>query len=124
VTEIGVVSLSEAFVGLERSGRARVFSYGDGAPPSVDGHTVGAARMNESPPHDGERHPDGDELLYLVAGRITVVLEEPTGDRHVGVAPGEAMIVPQGVWHRVLVDEPCHLVYVTPGPHEEHRHLR
>ncbi len=71
-------------------------------------------------------HPDGDEYLYFVSGRVQVVLDDGDQD-HVGdesrydVGPGEAFIVPRGVWHRIEVIEPAHLVHVTPGPGSGHR---
>lgn len=34
---------------------------------AVDGYQVGRARPSNAPAHDGERHPDGDELLYATA---------------------------------------------------------
>ena len=37
---------------------------------------------------------------------------------------GDAFIVPQNTWHRVVIHEPCQLVFVTPGPRSEHRGLR
>lgn len=120
----GPVALAQAFVAMEKAGPARVHGYGDGDPPAIDGYTVGVAHMSEPPPHGGERHVDGDELLYLVSGRISVLLEEPAGERVVDVSPGEAFIVPQGLWHRLLVHEPCHLVFITPGPTNEHRPSR
>jgi hypothetical protein len=30
--------------------------------------------------------------------------------------PGEPFVVPKGVWHRLEVLEPAHLVHITPGP--------
>ncbi len=39
------------------------------------------------------------------------------------VGPGQAVIVPKGVWHRVLIHEPSQLVHLTPGPGGEHRPL-
>jgi mannose-6-phosphate isomerase-like protein (cupin superfamily) len=97
-----------------------------GGPVRVDGHTVGVVRMDHPPPHRGELHPDGDELLYLVSGRIEVVVDdgdlEHTGTetRHI-VDAGQAFLVPQGVWHRIEVLSPAHLVHVTPGPQSAHR---
>lgn len=100
-----------------------------GGPIRVDGYTVGVVpRMDRPPPHRGELHPDGDELLYLVSGRVEVVLDDGDVD-HVGletrhdVGPGEAFVVPKGVWHRLEVIEPAHLVHVTPGPGSGHRPL-
>ena len=36
--------------------------------------------MTGNPPHRGEMHPDGDELLFVISGRIDVILEDG-GDR-------------------------------------------
>jgi mannose-6-phosphate isomerase-like protein (cupin superfamily) len=77
--------------------------------------------MSEPAPHDGELHPDADELLIVVSGRITVLLEEPEGERRAEVLPGQGFVVPRGVWHRVLIDEPTQLIAMTPGPRGEHR---
>jgi len=40
------------------------------------------------------------------------------------MGPGQALVVPLGVWHRVVPEEPSQLVHITPGPGGEHRPLR
>ena len=75
------------------------------------------------PPHAGELHPDADELLYLVSGRVRVRLELEHGEREVVVNAGQAIVVPRGVWHRIFIEEPGHLVHITPGPGSDHRPL-
>lgn len=85
------------------------------AHPGVEGRLAGEARMTKNPPHAGEMHPDGDELLYLVDGAVDVILDEAAGERCLGLQPGQAFVVPCGVWHRVMVKEPCRLLYFTPG---------
>lgn len=112
---------AETMVVLGRDGRARLLAVGPGPPPRVEGLGIGLARMTRPPPHRGEMHPDGDELLVLLSGRITVVLEDSDPPRRVRLDPGRGLIVPQGVWHRVLVEEPCELLHVTPGPGSRHR---
>jgi len=93
----------------------------------VDGFTVGAPLLTSDPPHRGEMHPDGDELLYLASGSIDVILEDGGDEQTVGservetLHPGEAILVPKGVWHRVHVREPSRLVHITPGPGDGHR---
>ena len=111
---------------LLRDGTSEVVPT-DGRPVRVDGFTFGVVpRMERPPPHRGEMHPDGDEFLYFVSGRVRVVLDDGDQDR-VGVetrhevGPGEAFVVPRGVWHRIEVIEPAHLVHVTPGPGSGHR---
>jgi mannose-6-phosphate isomerase-like protein (cupin superfamily) len=68
-------------------------------------------------------HPDGDELLYLVSGAIAVRLELPDGDQTIELGAGDALVVPQGVWHKITLREPGRLIHVTPGPNGDARHL-
>lgn len=91
-------------------------------PVPVDGLTFGVATMLENSPHGGEMHPDGDEVLYLISGRAKVVFLD-SGANDIELLPGDGLIVPRGVWHRVDILEPCQIVYATPGPNNEFRPL-
>jgi mannose-6-phosphate isomerase-like protein (cupin superfamily) len=132
VTESGAAFDPAHFVAtLYHDGTSAVVDPTENWPPVVriDGFTVGAPLLSVEPsPHNGELHPDGDELLYLVAGRIAVVLDDGDQD-HVGterveqLEAGQAFIVPKGTWHRIDVLEPGRLVHVTPGPGSAHRPL-
>lgn len=71
-------------------------------------------------------HPDGDEFLYVVSGRMELILDD--GDqRTIGsqtkviLRSGDAYVVPRGVWHQLETVEPSYLIHVTPGPHGDHR---
>jgi mannose-6-phosphate isomerase-like protein (cupin superfamily) len=121
--------LAAAVAALLRDGSSEVIRPGPGGPVRVDGFSVGAPFMTSNAPHRGEMHPDGDELLYLISGRIDVIMEEGGDAVTVGVErveslhPGQAILVPQGVWHRVDVRKPSRLVHITPGPGGGHRPL-
>ena len=118
--------LSLETVGLERStGRACFMGWTNEGPPRIEGFTVGAPLLipGREPPHAGEMHPDADELLYLVSGRIRVRLELEEGDRDAELGAGQALVVPRGVWHRIFIQEPGQLVHMTPGPGGQHRPL-
>lgn len=117
----GPIDLANAIIGLYRSGEAREIEGRPGPPPRIAGLTIGAPRMTREPPHGGEMHPDGDELLFLISGRLTVVLEDREPPRRVTLEPGQALVVPRGVWHRVLLAEPSQILHITPGPGGEHR---
>lgn len=119
------IDLSVEVVGVDRSDRtARIVEQErDRSPKRIDGFTIGAPMLTGDAPHAGEMHPDGDELLYLVSGAVSVRLELPAGDLTVELAAGEAIVVPKGVWHRISLREPGTLIHLTPGPHGESRPL-
>lgn len=113
---------STCTVGLDHALDASILPQDSGPPAQIDGVTFGVATMSQNPPHGGEMHPDGDEVLYLISGRANVVfLDNPAGDME--LRPGNGVIVPKGTWHRVDIVEPCQIVYVTPGPNKEIRPL-
>lgn len=91
-------------------------------PVPVDGITFGIATMSRNSPHGGEMHPDGDEVLYLISGRIIVVFTDSDEPDH-EMRPGDGLVVPRGVWHRVDIIEPSQIVYLTPGPNNQFRPL-
>jgi len=74
----------------------------------MDGFTVAASALTGDAPHGGEVHPDGDELLYLISGAVTVTLELGDGDRLVHLGAGDAVVVPKGVRHQITMrDQPA-----------------
>ena len=86
------IDLTREVVGFDRADRrARVVDQVAGRPPQrIDGFTIGAPVIAGDPPHDGEMHPDGDELLYLVSGTATVTLELSGGTAQVDLgAPSD-----------------------------------
>lgn len=107
-------------IGLSRDFAAKKLPERPDPPTPIDGVTFGVATMSENSPHGGEMHADGDEVLYLISGQVRVVfLDDPVDD--IDVLPGEGLVVPKGMWHRVDVIEPCEIVYITPGPNNEFR---
>ena len=117
------IDLTREVVGIDRTTRrAALVAQTPGRPPRrLDGFTLGAPQITGDAPHDGEMHPDGDEILFVISGAMSVRLELPDGDRHVDLAGGDALVVPQGVWHKVTMHEPGQLLHLTPGPSGEAR---
>ena len=71
-------------------------------------------------------HRAGMELVTSVPSQIPVETAVRSrcvfsGYAYVDLAPGEALLVPKGVSHRVLLSEPSRVFYITPGPGGEHR---
>ena len=123
ISNVELLDLSEGTAGLYRDGSSDFVLNTPGPPRRVPGLVIGAPTMTRNAPHGGEMHPDGDELLYLISGAVSVVLELSDATKTLEVGPGQAVIVPKGVWHRVLIHEPSQLVHLTPGPGGEHRPL-
>ncbi len=84
--------------------------------PETDGIIGGIGTMDQSSDHGGERHLDGDELLFVTTGRLRLVLELEDGQREETViGAGEAVFVPRGLWHHLEVDEPGTLMFMGGG---------
>jgi len=118
------IDLAREVVGIGHSDRrARLVDQPGGPPQRIDGFTVGAPEITGNDPHDGEMHPDGDELLFMLSGAVTVTLELADGDRLVDLGAGDAVVVPKGVWHRIAMRAPGRLIHITPGPNGDARPL-
>lgn len=68
-----------------------------------------------------EMHPQGAEILVLLEGRLTIVLDDGTGEQRHPMAPGATLVVPAGTWHRALIAEPTRMLFVTYGAGTTHR---
>lgn len=69
-----------------------------------------------------ERHPNGDEIVCLLAGAVTFVLEREDGTETLELrASGDFAIVPQGTWHTATVSEPARMLFITAGEDTQHR---
>jgi mannose-6-phosphate isomerase-like protein (cupin superfamily) len=121
-----VVTLSEAHVHIRSRGPAEfrppdftnVTKHAETIvwDPAVDGILGGEGALSESSDHAGERHLDADEVLYLISGAMRLSLELDDGSTaEVPLSHGQAVIVPQGVWHRLIVDEPIRLLFFGGG---------
>lgn len=113
---------SNHVIGLDSGFAATKLPEQPDPPVPFSGVTFGVATMSQNSPHNGEMHPDGDEILYLISGKVRVVFVN--GDAEdVDVHPGDGLVIPKGVWHRVDIIEPCQIVYLTPGPNNQFRPL-
>jgi quercetin dioxygenase-like cupin family protein len=80
----------------------------------VNNCTVGVFRT----PADSwlwERHPDGDELLYIIAGELEMTLLLESVPEQTSLHPGSLFVVPKGVWHRPYARTDVRLLFVTPA---------
>ena len=70
-----------------------------------------------------EIHPAGEELVCLLTGIVTLVLEEAQGEREVKLRePGEYVVIPRGTWHTART-RGCTMLFITPGEGTENRSI-
>jgi mannose-6-phosphate isomerase-like protein (cupin superfamily) len=63
-----------------------------------------------------EQHPLGDEIVILLAGAVTFVLEQDGGNREVDLgSQGAFVLVPRGTWHTAKVRAPSRMLFITAG---------
>ena len=69
-----------------------------------------------------EMHPAGDEFVYLISGRVELILEQNGTEDVIPLKiPGTYVLVPRGIWHTVRVLEPSSMLFITPGAGTQHR---
>jgi len=102
VTKVDTARLS---IAISRDLRMCLVEHQPGPPALCDGLIVAIADMTRTPPHGGELHPDGDELIYIISGKVKVI-GETAPDEPCELGPGEACIVSKGEWHLVQILEP------------------
>ena len=56
-------------------------------------------------------HADADELFLVLKGRLRIELE----DSEIEMRAGSFAVVPRGVRHNPVADEPCFLALIEPA---------
>lgn len=69
-----------------------------------------------------EMHPQGDEVVCLLSGCVSFVMEQPDGVQTVELSePGAFVIVPAATWHTAKVLEASQVLFITAGEGTQHR---
>lgn len=93
-----------------------------GKHPQLDQGRLMSAFSFSEPWSMWERHPAGEELVMLLSGSATVVLEELGEERSVQLnGPGSYVLVPRNVWHTARTSVQTTMLFLTPGAGTEHR---
>lgn len=62
-----------------------------------------------------EMHPEGEELVVCISGKMTLIQEIDGKHQRVELLPGEAIVNPRGVWHTADVDDKASALFITAG---------
>lgn len=70
-----------------------------------------------------ERHPKGDRLVIAQSGSFTLILDHQNGGRRrrLPLNAVGSVLVPGGCWHRLTVNTPGMVLFITPTRGMEHR---
>ena len=72
-----------------------------------------------------EMHPAGDEIVGLLSGKVSMVLEIDGRETVAELErPGDYVIVPRGTWHTARTREKCSMLFITPGEGTQTRAAR
>ena len=97
-------------------------ALGAGKHPELDEGRLLSAFSFSEPWTTWERHPAGEELVMLLSGAATLLLEEADGVRAIELAaPGEYVLVPRNTWHTAHTTVETRMLFLTPGAGTEHR---
>ena len=63
-----------------------------------------------------EMHPNGDEVVMLLEGSTTMVLEIDGAEKRVDLNESCAyVVVPRGTWHTSRTSQSCRMLFITAG---------
>jgi hypothetical protein len=69
-----------------------------------------------------EMHPNGDEIVCLLSGSVTFLLQEAQGIQTIDLdSSGKYVLVRKGIWHAAKTRGPCRMLFITPGEGTQHR---
>jgi mannose-6-phosphate isomerase-like protein (cupin superfamily) len=69
-----------------------------------------------------EMHPVGDEVVCLLSGEVTMVLDRDGVEEIFCLRePGSYVVIPKGTWHTARTSVPSKMLFVTPGQGTENK---
>ena len=88
----------------------------DGEFDQFAGHVLISMHEFEEAWPTWERHPKGDELVYLLSGDVDIVLWSEEGEKMIRLdTAGSYVVVPQGTWHTARPRTRTAMLFATPG---------
>lgn len=83
---------------------------------NLDGRVLGAfplASPADAHSHLWEMHPAADEVLFMLSGELQLHWSAGDQDGSVRLQAQRGLVVPRGVWHRLVLHEPGLLLALT-----------
>ena len=112
--------ITNAFFNISDSHTISACLFSDDIPSDLSGFNVGIISMVTDPPHGGEVHFDGDEIIYVISGVLKVESDSNPNDS-LRLCAGDSCIIKKAEWHKIYVLEKAQLIYITPAKNNRHR---
>ncbi|MBP6013557.1 MAG: cupin domain-containing protein [Alphaproteobacteria bacterium] len=114
------LNLEATFLGLDGKGCVTTLPVGPDFWETIDRNpaargTLVSEQVSKTDWPHWEMHPKGDEVVYLLGGDMTLILERQSGEEHVKLQAGQAVVIPAGTWHRALVPVVSRMLFITYG---------
>jgi len=115
-----VISLDQKFAQLRFVGDRKPTSSEkelEGAFSELSNYRDGAIYIGHyAGDSEWERHPKGDEVVYVLEGETTLILLGESEDSYNHLTAGEILVVPKNRWHRFETPKGVKILSVTPEP--------
>lgn len=120
--------LETTYLGLSGDGEVTSMPVGPDFWATMDANLSMRATMVSIGSGEGdwphwEMHPQGDEVLVLLAGSLTLILDQSGTESRHDLVPGATFVVPTGAWHRAIDQCGVKLLFITYGAGTRHRPL-
>jgi quercetin dioxygenase-like cupin family protein len=122
--DTGPFNLASTFLRLRSDVSIEPLAAGDDFWPKLIGGALGtfhneylvvSSAFNADWP-TWEMHPNGDEIVCLLDGKATLVLEiDGREHAHALSALGDYVRVPRGTWHTAKTSNQCRMLFITAG---------
>lgn len=123
-----VIDLERTYLGFDERGRITKLPVGPDFWETIDKSPASRGILvsqfvSDVDWENWEMHPKGDEVVYLLDGEVTLILESEGRTDEVRLTSGQAIVVPARVWHRALVHVPSRMLFMTYGEGTMHRNV-
>lgn len=68
-----------------------------------------------------ERHPQGDELVVIFSGAMTLIFERDDRNEELKLHAGQVAKIPKGQWHTADICDPVTALFITFSRDTEHK---
>ena len=114
------VDVTNSFFNISENHTVSECLFSDYKNETCSGLNVGIISMKTDPPHGGEVHFDGDEIIHVISGEIRVV-SDSNPNESLQLSAGDSCIIKKAEWHKIYVIEETKLIYITPAKNNAHR---